>query len=177
MKILVVGMGSPHGDDQAGWQLVDELQKYSGKNNDWRLYKSQGGGMDWFSHAKDAECLFLVDAVISNQPPGTLYHWSQDMVDRILQASPSCLCADTHAAIVSLGGERLHSSSHAMPLLDSLHLARELGILPRNYQLLGIEADSMQPLAALSEPVRQACRVLAKQLLNFLSHGGEFHIA
>ena len=27
MKVAVLGIGSPHGDDQIGWLLLDELQK------------------------------------------------------------------------------------------------------------------------------------------------------
>ena len=60
-RTLVVGIGSPHGDDQAGWLVVERLRDLLPKSSaEFHVAQSPTDLLNWL---EDHETLFLVDAI------------------------------------------------------------------------------------------------------------------
>ena len=140
--ICVIGLGSPHGDDQIGWELVHMLERESLAVDDsaelsLRACASVGGEI--LDLWRDAELAIIVDAVRSAAPPGTL---------RRLELHPQhdLSVLDTVQAL----------TSHGLDLPDLIELAEALDLLPRRLVLFGVEIAACPPFEPLSAPVRAA---------------------
>jgi len=140
-KTLFVGIGSPHGDDQAGWHvadaLVDRLQASpialsggatAGSNSPVRPQsqlvvrkaRSPADVLDWI---KGIDRLVICDACRSSGPPGSAYRWTW----------PDPAIEQTHC-----------SGSHDMGLASVLALAQRLHSLPPAVIVWGLEAENPQ---------------------------------
>ena len=149
MKTLIVGFGSPHGDDQLGWHVIDILQQQiNTENTKISVFKSKGNSMDWMSSIDDAEQIILVDAVISGSDVGTLhYFFIENTTDKISAAT----------------------SSHGIDLLESVAVARNVGILNIPVHFFGIEIESNKPLSAISKIVEKKIPELVARVREVLS--------
>lgn len=142
--IRILGIGSPAGDDQAGWLTVDALEASGvsrrfapGQITSARLDRP-GAGL--ISLLEDATWVILVDAMQSNGKAG-----------EIRSFNPENWAAYSHGL-----------SSHGFGVLDALLLARELGNLPPRLDLYGIEIGSASPGAAPGAPILAAAQRLAR---------------
>jgi len=76
-QTLIVGIGSPYGDDQAGWRVVEQLQRTLDTNRDHqieiRLARTPGDLLNWVNRDQQ---LILCDACQGNKPTGTIESWS-----------------------------------------------------------------------------------------------------
>lgn len=118
---LVVGIGSPYGDDAAGLLVVRRL--------------AAAGVPVRTVELSDVTCLLdlwrpdervaVVDAVRSGAPPGTVH---------VLDMTEHPLPAETVVV-----GPRAKASTHGVGLPVLVELARALGRLPRQLVLYGIE--------------------------------------
>lgn len=88
---------------------------------------------------------WLVEAVVSGHPPGTLH---------VMEVGPEPLPA---------AFERL--SSHTLSLAQALELARALGVLPRRTLIFGIEGQAFRPGEAPSPEVIKTAEQLVQALL------------
>jgi hydrogenase maturation protease len=111
----VLGIGSPHGDDQVGWLVVERLRKSLPKKILVETIKQPIEVMQFFS---GCECAILVDACKTGAPLGTVTRlcWPDARIDQ---------CSGC--------------SSHGFGLASSLKLAERLGVLPPRVIILGIE--------------------------------------
>ena len=132
MKLLVIGLGSLNGDDQIGWEIVDELKKAINDNLPITVYKSKGAGIDWFSSLADGDyqCILFVDAILSTGKPGDIRKID---LDEIESALPLASC-----------------SSHNISFYDSYQLARNLGMLKVPVKFIGVEIESANALSSMS---------------------------
>ncbi len=141
---LLVGLGSPHGDDQAGWLVVSGVEQrlagYS-KTLACRLAKSPSDLLDWLDEVTH---LIVCDACESATQLGELrfWHWPEDRVVRTRS-----------------------SNSHQLGLPEVLDLATTLGRLPAQVEIRTIGCAAFAPGTEPSLPVRDACSRLAQQLL------------
>ena len=119
-KTLIVGFGSPFGNDQFGWLVIDEIEKRFPNSVSIVLYKSKGNGVDWLSEIKDADKLIIVDAVKSDKPVGYLHEFIFD-------------------EDINLEKSSLFTSSHSVSIVDSVELARTLGMFTQPIRFLGVE--------------------------------------
>lgn len=140
----VLGVGSPHGDDAAGWRVVERLRQRPGLAAQLRTIEPS----QLLDHLADCRCLILVDACHSNQPPGTIIR---------LQWPDSLLRFQRRR------------SSHALGLGDSLSLAETLGWLPPRVIVWGIEISQSEPGEDLTPDVRRALPELERQVLQDLA--------
>ncbi|MEJ2058977.1 MAG: hydrogenase maturation protease [Acidihalobacter sp.] len=155
----VIGIGSPYGDDQVGWRVIDALTA----NATWTAYAADCAalacdrpGMALLSHLDGAQGAVLIDAVCSDAAQGTL-----------LQLDPQTTITEPDSL-----------SSHGFGVSQALALGRELGTLPDHFALLGIEID---PLAArpefcdhpLSVPVAAAIDVCIHEIHRLLERWRE----
>lgn len=144
-EILVVGVGSSHGDDRAGWLVVEQLAmvisappvalRQAGKPIDL---------IDWLP----AAALVVCDACRAGGRPASVRRWRWP-ADR-----------DALAAACWTG-------THDWPLPATLELADRLSALPPHVTVWGIEIAQTGGEGA-SAAVRRAARVVAEQIVDEL---------
>lgn len=143
MRLHIYGIGSPSGDDQAGWLVVDALTALGvGSGADVVIAKLDRPGAGLVARLDAAEHAILIDAMQSGAPPGTLHRFDP--------------------AEVPLPAADL--SSHGFGVFAALALAQALGKLPPRVEVIGIEIAQAAPGGAVSAPVRSAAGRVARQL-------------
>ncbi len=70
--ICIIGLGSPHGDDQLGWELVRLLESEPAADESVRLRACATVGGELLDFWQDAELAITVDAVRGAGLPGTV---------------------------------------------------------------------------------------------------------
>lgn len=145
MRVHIIGVGSPFGDDRVGWVAVEALQRSAaltaagGGNISFAILDRPGALL--LAHWHDADRVIVVDAVRSGAPPGTRHR----------------LEPGEWATTESV-------SSHGFGLAAALELAHALGDLPSRLVLHGIEIDPACSGFSLSEPVRRSLPELIQEI-------------
>ena len=119
--IRVIGIGSSHGADAAGWLACELLQAHTTLSRiDWQLCRSP---MQLPELVENYTAVVVLDAVISSQPSGQVISiiWPQQQ-------------------------QVYHSlySSHGLGVVEALQLASTLGQLPASTYILGISFNEQQ---------------------------------
>jgi hydrogenase maturation protease len=139
-QVRILGIGSPSGDDQAGWLVVDALQDAGLEDVD--IDKLDRPGASLIPLLAGVSHLILIDAMRGGGQAGDIRRFDQ-------QDWPAY-------------GQGL--SSHGIGVLDALLLARELNALPPRIELYGIEIGAACLSETATAPVRHAARQLAGQI-------------
>jgi len=139
--IVVAGFGSPHGDDQAGWQVVASLARQA---HQAARFASIREGTQLLGELECCRKLILVDACRSGGQVGTItrFYWPDERVR-----------------------QHHNHSTHGVGLCRALELAERLGRLPREVEVFGVEISSLNPLADLSCEVKWAVDELTEIIL------------
>jgi len=135
MEIAVLGIGSPHGDDQVGWLLLDQLQQSP--------------------CLTQADCLKIHWEKVSSPVTSLVNHLSvydyilvMDAADLGLTPGESLFLEDAEAAFEH---QETVVSSHAMGLQESWQLAKVLQMnLPR-ISLYLVQFEQTEPMAPMSQ--------------------------
>jgi len=136
----VIGLGSPYGDDQVGWRVIELLRAIVPTQIDLVALDRPGAALvNWM---QGVDHLVLVDALCSGAVPGS-----------VVSLTPEDLAT---------GSPRL--SSHDLALSDTLRLAETLGQLPTRIDIYAIELGGLSD-DKLSESVATAARELASLLV------------
>ena len=145
--LRILGIGSPSGDDQAGWLTVDALLAAGIQTSPAIIIeKLDRPGANLISLLENASRVILVDAMQSGGQPGAIQHFVQkDWPDY---------------------GHGL--SSHGFGVLAALSLARELGSLPPRLDLYGIEIGSVNPDEKPDDRMHAAAQQLAAMIMSSL---------
>lgn len=147
-RILVVGIGSPHGDDQAGWRLAERLAiAFDQDNIAVRKAKSPSELLDWLD---GIERLIVCDACRGLGRAGEIKRWTWP-ASELQQAS--------------------WSGTHDLSLPAVLQLADRLGRLPPTVIVWSVEGASVEALGAMSSVVAAALPNLADQIANEVNQG------
>jgi hydrogenase maturation protease len=125
--IRVIGLGSPFGDDQAGWRVIDLLRSRGLSGVD--LIALDRPGQSLITWLPGVDWLILVDAVSSDTPLGG-----------IIRLDPSRL-DETSTSI----------SSHGLHIDEALQLASTLDSLPPRVDIYGIQVGQPDMQALRSE--------------------------
>jgi len=142
---LIVGLGSPHGDDQLGWVAVDLLVPRVPA--EIRALKLRGP-IELLECLNGHDTAVVIDAGAPAGRPGLIR---------------SFLWPSSELAQCPL------LSSHGLGLVEALQLAEVLGRLPRRVTIHTIEAADSSPGAAMSENFAQQLGVLVGSILADLS--------
>ncbi len=114
----VIGVGSPFGADRLGWVAIDHLSKVGPAGCEWLKLDRPGSRL--LDHFDENSPAIIIDAVDWSEQPGEVRRLSlsdlQQFQDR--------------------------SSSHGFGLAETLALGAELGRLPADLHLIGINAGS-----------------------------------
>src|SRR5690349_18107797 len=114
-QTLIVGLGSPHGDDQLGWRVAERLAALAAPRTLVRTARSPGELLGWLDGVErliicDAcECLGLFGAV-------HCWHWPAPELSLVRS-----------------------SGSHDLGIASALALADELGRLPGQVTIVAVE--------------------------------------
>lgn len=149
MRAHIIGVGSPGGDDQVGWRVIEALRASGVLQSvpcEVRVVTLDRPGTQLLGYLRGADMVLLVDAVKSGRAPGTIHR-----VDD-----------------VALLGDDGAISSHGFGLAATLALALELGELPATVVLYAIEIEDhcygSTLTAAVSEAVAVAVENIAAEL-------------
>jgi len=134
----VAGFGSPHGDDQAGWQAIAILERRPGLPG--RFVKITEG-TQLIDELLGCRRLIVVDASRGGPLIGA--------ITRFAWPDPGIIRYHNH-------------SSHSVGLCNALELAERLGRLPPNVEVFGIEIRSYRPLDEISAEVAQSVAEVAE---------------
>lgn len=137
---LIYGIGSPHGDDQIGWRVIERI--CSRLPEGWQA-KSGNVPMDLLNHLEDISELHIVDACEGEEELGTTHRiaWPAQQLQT-----------------------KSVSTSHDFSLRMTLDLADSLGILPKNVTIWGIVGKTFEPNDSVNLSERDFDKVLEKIL-------------
>lgn len=150
MNVRVFGIGSPSGDDQAGWLVVDALRAACLGDIGVVLEKLDRPGAMLVGLLEHSSHAILVDAMQGGGAPGTIHRFDRE----------------------SWPGYRQGLSSHGFGVFAALSLGQALGSLPQRLDLYGIEIGSARPGEVPGAVVRAAAKRLAARILAELGHAG-----
>ncbi len=152
-RVRILGIGSPSGDDQAGWLVIDALSN-SGlqTGGDLLMEKLDRPGASLIPLLAQADWVILIDAMFS----------------------PAALTTSQAGQIHHFDGQswpdyRHGLSSHGLGVIESLSLARELGTLPARMDIYGIEAEQVQVGCPAGETVQASAQRLAAYIADELA--------
>ncbi|GAA0796085.1 hydrogenase maturation protease [Marinobacterium sediminicola] len=138
---LIIGIGSPFGDDQVGWRVIDQLRQM-GLPSAIQLLSLDRPGPELIEQMQGGASVTLIDAVISEQHP----------VGCCLELDPDQLAQlDT-------------CSSHGFGLSNTLALAQQLDQLPTRLRIFGVSIRTPGMGDGVSEEINAAAHALAQQL-------------
>lgn len=151
-RVSVIGIGSPFGDDQAGWYVAELLAKSSrviANAEHIVVTACRSPTSELPDLLAAADIAILVDAVLNSGAPGTVYRLS----------SP-CL--------PSFASGRL--SSHGVGLQAMLELAKTLEDFPSALVIYGIEAESVEAISTMSQSVLRAISRVTEEIERDVAH-------
>lgn len=125
MKTAIIGIGSPFGEDRAGWEAVDKLLQDDAIQTQQRaeppdILKLDRPGVNLLDTMQPYDRVILIDAIVSEEhAPGTL-----------LKLQPEEL--ETTQSL---------QSSHGFGVAEALALGESLGNLPKELEIRGIVVE------------------------------------
>lgn len=145
-SVHIFGIGSPAGDDQAGWLTVDALLALGIRAGDGLVIeKLDRPGSALIALMENVQRVVLVDAMHGGGEIGQI----------------------RHVAAADWPDYRGGLSSHGLGVVDALLLARQIGSLPPRLDLYGIEIGTPRPGgvdACVLAAARQLARLIAADL-------------
>ncbi len=145
--IRVIGIGSPFGDDAAGWRVIEHLRGRVPEGVELLALDRPGAALlRWF---EGMDGVVLIDAIRSGGRPGAVRSLSLDALDG-LPESPS---------------------THGFGLAHALRLAGAMGVLPPRVAIHAIELGGLER-DGLTPEVEAAARALAESLARDLGGDG-----
>lgn len=142
---LAVGLGSPHGDDRVGWEVIDRLAV----RTDLPVAKARDG-TELLQIISGRVQVLVIDAAAPSGHPGRMrqFEWPVH---------------DLHTAGLV--------STHGLGVVEALQMAQTLGCAPQRATVITIEADQTDPLCSLSDDVERSIDRLVECLINGESPG------
>lgn len=148
MSTLIACFGNPlMGDDAFGPRLLELLSAHP-MPPDVILKDLQAPGVDVLLHLDGVDRLVLIDALASDDPPGALRIFDRDTLLEI-PVDP-------------------RSSPHQPSLLETLHMARALNLLPARIHLVAMAASRFDFGAGLSAEIEAALPAALQAVLALL---------
>ncbi len=140
-RTIVIGLGSPHGDDQAGWLLADHIARRAGPTI---VVRNVAVPVDLLPAFESCGRAILLDAVrgTAESEPWLRWEWPAPEIAR-----------------AGVGG------THALGLAETLELAQSLGQLPASVVIWGVCGERFSPGQELSPSLRHRLPDIADAIL------------
>jgi hydrogenase maturation protease len=145
-KTLVVGIGSPYGDDRVGWKIAEQIAQLAGDRLVARCARTPAEMLDWLDEVVE---LHVCDAFVQAAAIGEVRHWQW----------PAPQIAQTR-----------FRGSHDFSLSAVLALAEQLRRLPARVSIWGIAIDANQNGETISPAVKAAVPVVVERILGALAY-------
>lgn len=136
---IFIGLGSSHGDDQAGWLVIHRLHECGVSQKKAIAITNPSELWTWCQRDRP---LTICDAILTGDPAGSAKQWSW----------PSKQFDDRF------------SGTHDLSLAEVMTLGAELGLLPATAIVWTITASACLPGTGPSSSVSRAAEVLADRL-------------
>jgi hydrogenase maturation protease len=159
-KTLIVGVGSAHGDDQAGWLVADELTRRI-PDREFISVRKASVPLDFLDWVENVKVLHLIDAF---QDSG-----GEKNVRRFRWLNGQLICHSSGAPESSMLNPPAARSSHGFSVPDVLRLAEQTGMLPEITMVWAIPGSHFQPGARMSDPCQNNICMIATQIMAELS--------
>lgn len=139
----IIGLGSPYGDDQVGWKVIDLLCARLGTDDGTPKLAKAATPSNFLDLLEGGERLVLIDACQGLGPPGEIrcLTWPDSQIRQIRPAA-----------------------GHLLSVHDALRLAEAIGKSPISCEVWCIEGIQFEVDAPLSEPVIVAAEKVALEL-------------
>ncbi|HSQ58677.1 MAG TPA: hydrogenase maturation protease [Gemmata sp.] len=139
--LRIVGLGSDHGDDRAGWEAIRRL---ADGLPSWIQLAEAADPLAIVGEMPEADSLIVIDACRGAGLPGSIhrFEWPETSLP---------ICGSL--------------STHGLGLAAALQIAEELGRLPSRVVVFAIEAVAEGSAAALSPAVEAAIPKLVARVL------------
>jgi hydrogenase maturation protease len=143
---LLVGIGSPHGDDRVGWEIARRVGERLAGALDARCARTPAELLDWL---EGVDALDVCDAFAADGQAGSVHCWQWPA--RQIERVPFC-------------------GSHDVSLPAVLALAERLGRLPPRVRIWGVGIKPPAMLGALSPGALAAVEVMVDRICGELAH-------
>ncbi|MFN6139351.1 MAG: hydrogenase maturation protease [Planctomycetota bacterium] len=130
-RIMVAGIGSPHGQDIAGWLVIDKLEK----NFSPRL-------SSLVECVKLQTPMDLIDRIELSPAANCNMQQTWILVDACLGLDAGAVHRWTWPEIPNELATR--SSTHALGLIETIRVAESLGILAKQVRIYGVSTEDLQ---------------------------------
>lgn len=131
-RIVVIGLGNVLlTDEGVGVHVVNRIEALHGEFPDVEFVDAGAAGMKLLHIIPGRQKAILVDCALMDEPPGTLRRFLPDQV----------------RSIKALAGLSMHEGD----LLSIIRLCGELGDIPEEVVILGIEPDIVEPGQEVSD--------------------------
>lgn len=144
----VIGLGSDHGDDQAGWLVIDRLRErnYPGEklvriSHPARLLDS----LDWDGESS-GEAVIICDACLGNGNPGSIsqLRWTRDGLFPVHSIADGSGSTSTYPEPVCQPVFR-RSAAHDFSVFELMELGITLGWSPASVVIWTLEGTAWNP--------------------------------
>ncbi len=154
-RTAILGIGSPHGDDRAGWIAIEALEvalpacERAAAGVATHVLDHPATAL--LGHLRGVERAIVIDALRGGDAPGT-----------IAFVQPGSLRRDATRA-----------STHGVGVAEVLALGAILQILPPELTVIGIAVGDCAPDTEVSTPAARAAALVAGCLARWLREGGD----
>jgi hydrogenase maturation protease len=143
---LLVGIGSPHGDDAVGWLVARQVAARLGKDVVARCARSPSELLDWLD---GIEVLDVCDAIVGTSRQQPIYCWQWPAAE----ITTSAFCG-----------------SHDFSLPAVLLLAERLGRLPTCVRIWGVPIEPGESFALISPAATASVEHAVDRICGELAH-------
>jgi len=155
MKTLVLGLGNwIVADDSVGLHVAARLAEILADRHDIQVPEDYWGGLRLMERLAGYDRAIVIDAIVTDSPPGTIHHLTPDAIPT-----------------------QRSSSAHDLNLPTALEFGREAGMdLPpdENILLVGIEAQDILTFTEECTPaVAAAIPTAVEEVLKLLAIGSD----
>lgn len=143
INIRVLGVGSPFGDDQLGLLAAQLLQKKNRfSDNNLQILTCDRPGIKLLDLMQGADAVFIIDAVMTGAPSGTIHRLSIDELTHL----PKPL------------------SSHGIGLIEALDIGKALNELPEQLILYGVEIENIDEPFRITKTSQKSIKQIVTML-------------
>jgi hydrogenase maturation protease len=150
---MIIGLGNDfRGDDGAGRLVARRVLELLGpearRDDDVVVLENEGDAAELLASWSGYQTVVLVDAVSSGAEPGSVMRFDADSLP--------------------LEGSIRFASTHALGFAGAVGLARAIGILPKRFEVQGIEGARFEAGAPMSPEVEAAVEIVAREIVRRL---------
>jgi hydrogenase maturation protease len=160
---LFAGLGSPHGDDQVGWLVADQLAKSKNLPRHLSIRKA-AIPLDLLDWLQGVEILGLCDAAETSKETGKLERWEWNA------NLPRTRDTTISNALLPMFKRLRIPGSHDFGIAEVFDLAERLDRLPARIVVWTISASQFGTGQPLSGELQRILPIVSKTILTELSH-------